>query len=174
MSWRSSLSEGSRLESALVIWRRPLPKSFRSGTAGLSAPVKLPTASPTSWPLKENSMPSLKNPANPGAAPKRGEVWWARLDPTLGAEIKKTRPCLVLSADVLNQHRRTVVVIPLSTSPEAAPPLLVPVTCAGKSVVAVVDQIRAISKERLRERLDRVSPDHLEAIEEGLRQILEL
>ena len=168
------MSEASRLEGALVIWRRPLPKSSRSGTAGLSAPVKLPTASPTSRRLKENSMPSRKNPASPGAAPKRGEVWWARLDPTLGAEIKKTRPCLVLSTNVLNQHRRTVVVIPLSTSPQAAPPLLVPLTCAGKTVVAVVDQIRAISKERLRERLDGVSPDQLGAVEEGLRQILEL
>jgi len=111
---------------------------------------------------------------NPGATPKRGDVWWVRLDPTLGSAIKKTRPCLVLSTDIVNQHRRTVVVIPLFTSPEASPPLLVPIECAGRSVVAVVDQIRAIAKERLQERLDDVSPDHLKAVEEALRQILEL
>jgi mRNA interferase MazF len=97
-----------------------------------------------------------------------------RLDPTLGSEIKKTRPCLVLTSDVVNRYRRTVVVIPLSTSPEASPPLLVPIECMGRSVVAVVDQIRAIAKERLQKRLDSVSADHLKAVEDGLRQILEL
>jgi len=119
-------------------------------------------------------MPFPARSASPGAAPKRGEVWWARLDPSLGSEIRKTRPCLVLSTDVVNRYRRTVVVIPLSTSPEASPPLLVPVVCAGRSAVAVVDQIRAIAKERLEARLDSVSTDHLRAVEEGLRQILEL
>lgn len=97
-----------------------------------------------------------------------------RLDPSLGSEIRKTRPCLALSTDVVNQYRRTVGVIPLSTSPEANPPLLVPLVCAGRSAVAVVDQIRAIAKERLEARLDIVATDHLRAVEEGLRQILEL
>ncbi len=80
----------------------------------------------------------------------------------------------MLTTNVLNQHRRTVVVIPLSTSPQAGPPLLVPIVCAGRSVVAVVDQIRAVGKERLQERLDMVSDEYLEAVENGLRQILEL
>ena len=97
-----------------------------------------------------------------------------RLDPTLGSEIKKTRSCLVLTTDVVNQYRKTVVVIPLSTSPEASPPPLVPIECAGRSVVAVIDQIRAISKERLEKRLDSVSAEHLKNVEDGLRQILEL
>ena len=97
-----------------------------------------------------------------------------RLDPTLGSEIKKIRPCLVLTTDVANQYRRTVVVIPLSTSPEASPPLLVPIECAGRGVVAVVDQIRAIAKERLQKRLDSVSAEHLKNVEDELRQILEL
>jgi mRNA interferase MazF len=119
-------------------------------------------------------MPFPTRSASPGAAPKRGEVWWVRLDPSLGSEIRKTRPCLVLSTDVVNRHRRTVVVIPLFTSPEASPPLLVPIVCAGRSVVAVVDQIRTIAKERLQQRMDAVSPGHLKAVEEALRQILEL
>jgi mRNA interferase MazF len=80
----------------------------------------------------------------------------------------------VLSTNVVNQYRRTVVVIPLSTSPEAEPPLLVPIESAGRQVVAVVDQIRAISKERLQKRVDSISADHLKAVEDGLRQILEL
>jgi mRNA interferase MazF len=106
--------------------------------------------------------------------PRRGEVWWVRLDPTLGSEIKKTRPCLVVGTNVLNERRRTVVVVPLSTAPDAAPPLLVPVVCGGRRVVAVVDQIRAVAKERLTRRIGVISLDNLVSVEEGLRVVLEL
>jgi mRNA interferase MazF len=106
--------------------------------------------------------------------PQRGEVWWVRLDPTQGSEIAKTRPCVIVSSTVLNQRRRTVVVVPLSTAPQASPPLLVPVRCGGRDVVAVVDQVRAVSKTRLEQRLDELSPEHLKAVERALREILEL
>ena len=97
-----------------------------------------------------------------------------RLDPTVGSEIKKTRPCLVLTTNIVNQRRRTVVVIPLSTSRQASPPLLVPIDCAGRAVIAVVDQIRAVAKGRLQQRLGTISSENLKAVEEGLRQILEI
>jgi mRNA interferase MazF len=106
--------------------------------------------------------------------PRRGEVWWVRLEPTLGSEIGKTRPCLILSANILNERRRTVVVVPLSSSPRPSPPILVPVECAGRRVVAVTDQIRAVAKERLHERLAEVSASDLLAVETGVRRILEL
>ena len=106
--------------------------------------------------------------------PRRGEVWWVRLDPTLGAEIRKTRPCLVVTTDVANELRRTVVVIPLSTSPTTSPPLLVPVSCQGKPAAAVIDQIRAVAKERLLRRIETLSPMQLRAIEDGIRAVLEL
>jgi mRNA interferase MazF len=106
--------------------------------------------------------------------PQRGEVWWARLDPTVGSEIKKTRPCVVISTSVLNQHRRTVVVIPLSSSPRAAPPVMVSVRCAGRPAVAMIDQVRAIALERLADRIELLSAEHLGAIEDALREILEL
>ena len=106
--------------------------------------------------------------------PRRGEVWWVRLDPTLGSEIAKTRPCLILSSDIVNERRRSVVIVPLSTSPQASPPLLVPVRCGGRDVVAVTDQIRAVSKERLDRCMDTLSPEHLEAVEQGVRDVLEL
>ena len=105
---------------------------------------------------------------------RRGEVWWVRLNPTLGSEIAKTRPCLILSANVVNEQRRTVVVIPLSSSPRAIPPLLIPVHCAGRDAVAVVDQIRAVARERLDKLMGELSPADLEAVEEGLREVLEL
>jgi mRNA interferase MazF len=104
----------------------------------------------------------------------RGELWWARLDPTVGSEIKKTRPCLVMTADVLNERRRTVVVVPISSSPAAAPPLMVAVRCEGQAAVAVIDQIRAISKERLVEKIGRVSAAELRGVEEAVRAVLEL
>jgi mRNA-degrading endonuclease toxin of MazEF toxin-antitoxin module len=79
-----------------------------------------------------------------------------------------------MGTDVLNEHRRTVVVIPLSSAPQASPPLLVPVRCAGRRVVAVLDQIRAVTKERLVRRMGEISPSHLTSVEEALRIILEL
>ena len=106
--------------------------------------------------------------------PRRGEVWWVRLDPTLGSEITKTRPCVILSGNVFNRLRRTVVVIPLSTSPQASAPLLVPVQCEGRDVVAVTDQIWAIAKQRLDKRLGELSTKDLEAVEHGVREVLEL
>jgi mRNA interferase MazF len=106
--------------------------------------------------------------------PGRGEIWWVALDPTLGSEIRKTRPCVVLSVNVLNERRRTVIVVPLSSSPKASPPILIPITCNGQPAVAVSDQIRAISKERLRGRLGAVADDEMAALEEGLRQIMQL
>jgi mRNA interferase MazF len=106
--------------------------------------------------------------------PRRGEVWWVRLDPTLGSEIKKTRPCLVMGTNVLNERRLTVVVVPLSTAPQAAPPLLVPVVCAGRRAVAVVDQIRAVAKERLTRHVGEISQDDLASVEEALRMVLEI
>ncbi len=107
-------------------------------------------------------------------SPRRGEIWWVNLDPTRGSEIKKTRPCVVLGTNVLNERRHTVVVIPLSTAPQAAAPLLVPVTCASKPAVAVVDQIRAVAKQRLRSRIGEISPGELQELEDALRVILEL
>ena len=106
--------------------------------------------------------------------PQRGEIWWVALDPTLGSEIRKTRPCIVMSVSVLNARRRTVIVVPLSSSPKPSPPILIPISCDGQPVVAVSDQIRAVAKERLRSRLGTVSAAEMAALEDGLRQILQL
>ena len=97
-----------------------------------------------------------------------------RLDPALGSEVEKTRPCLVLSSNIVNERRKTVVVVPLSSSPQSSPPLLVPVQCGGRDAVAVIDQIRAVSKERLDRPIATLSVEHLEAVEQALREVLEL
>jgi len=106
--------------------------------------------------------------------PRRGEIWWANLDPTIGAEIKKTLPCLVISNSVVNQHRRTVVIVPISSSPQPAPPLMVSIQYSGQPAVVVIDQVRAVAKERLVRQIENLSAEHLQAVENALREILEL
>jgi len=106
--------------------------------------------------------------------PERGEIWWVALDPALGSEIRKTRPCVVVSVRVLNERRRTVIVVPLSSSPKASPPILIPITCDGRPAVAVSDQIRAVAKERLRSRLGVVAEEELAVLADGLKRIMQL
>ncbi len=104
----------------------------------------------------------------------RGDVWWVSLDPTQGAEIRKTRPCVVLTHETLNQLRRTVVVIPLSTAAKPHPPITVPVTCQGQPAVAVIDQIRAVAKHRLKSKLEAMTPNDLAVINRAISTILEI
>ncbi|WP_199221403.1 type II toxin-antitoxin system PemK/MazF family toxin [Desulfonatronum sp. SC1] len=105
---------------------------------------------------------------------KRGEIWWVSLDPTQGSEIKKTRPCVVLSHDTLNRLRRTVVVVPLSTSAKPHPPITVAVTCQRDTAVAVIDQIRAVAKHRLKSRIEFLDRDELDEICRAIATILEI
>jgi len=102
----------------------------------------------------------------------RGNVFWINLDPTRGSEIAKLRPCILVGATPINKARRTVVVVPLSTGGKPRPPLAVPVRCLKKKVIAVCDQIRAIDKTRLVKEAGALSSDDLEAVDEGLRQVL--
>ena len=108
------------------------------------------------------------------AVVRRGEIWWVDLDPTRGGEISKRRPAVVLSADALNRARRTVVVAPLSTGPAPRPPIVVATPSAGAGSVVVCDQIRAVDKSRLIRGDGRLAPDDLRAVQDGIRQILEL
>lgn len=104
----------------------------------------------------------------------RGDIWWVSLDPAQGSEIKKTRPCIVLSHSTVNRLRRTVVVVPLSSAAKPHPPITVPVSCQGDSVVAVVDQIRAVSKQRLKKRIEALSLKELDAVCQAVCTILEI
>ncbi len=102
----------------------------------------------------------------------RGDVWWVSLDPTQGAEIKKTRPCLVVSHDTLNKHRRTVIVVPISSSAKPHPPITVSVTCQGQPAVAITDQIRAVAKHRMKSRIESVSGDDIKSVEDAVSTVL--
>jgi mRNA interferase MazF len=95
------------------------------------------------------------------------------LDPTQGSEIRKTRPCVVVSPDEMNRHIRTVIVAPLTTVTRSYP-TRVPITFEGKQGQVVLDQIRTVDKARLVKRLGRVSPDTAQAISGGLVEMFAL
>lgn len=100
---------------------------------------------------------------------ERGDVFWARLDPTVGSELQKTRPVVVLSINPLNKARKTVVVVPLSTSAPAIE--FLNVALKGGSV-ARCEHIRAIDKTRLADRIGSISDNDMAKIEEGISRIL--
>jgi mRNA interferase MazF len=87
----------------------------------------------------------------------RGEVYVVELDPTRGGEIRKTRPCLVVSPDELNHHLQTVVVAPMTTGGHAYP-WRVPCRFQGKAGFVALDQLRTVDRERVVRRLGRLAP----------------
>ena len=101
---------------------------------------------------------------------KRGEVWLVALDPIVGSEIQKSRPCVIVSPSELNQHLRTVIVAPL-TSKGFMAPFRVPVTHAGKKGLIVLDQIRTVDKLRLIKQLGAISPKTLAAALSVLQEV---
>ena len=81
-------------------------------------------------------------------APRRFQVWLVALDPTRGSEIRKSRPCAVISPDEMNRHLRTVIVAPMTTSSRPYP-TRVAVRFQGKQGEVALDQIRTVDKSRL-------------------------
>lgn len=88
--------------------------------------------------------------------PHVDEVWLVSLDPTRGSEIKKTRPCLIISPDEINQHLRTVIIAPMTTA-QRPYPTRVGLTFQGRSGQVALDQIRAVDHGRLVRRLGTIS-----------------
>lgn len=82
----------------------------------------------------------------------RGEIWLVNLDPTMGSETRKSRPCVVLSPAEMHDHLRTAIVAPMTTRSQPAP-FRIPVTHAGRKGLVLLDQIRAIDRTRLVRRL---------------------
>jgi len=96
----------------------------------------------------------------PTRVPSRGDVFLVELDPTRGSEIRKTRPCLVVSPDELNHHLRTVIMAPMTTGSHPSP-FRVECQFGGKKGRIVLDQLRTVDRERLHKRLGTVSPTAL-------------
>ena len=108
--------------------------------------------------------------------PKRGEIYQVRFDPTLGAEIKKTRPALILQTDLFNQYSPLTLVAPITSQikgPTLVTKILVSAGEGGLTADSVVllNQIRSIDKLRLIKRLGTLTPETMEQIEYGLQVI---
>ncbi len=99
----------------------------------------------------------------------RGDVWLAVLDPTIGSEIRKTRPCVVVSPPEMHDHLRTVIVAPMTTGGQLAP-FRIPLTFGGKKGLVLLDQIRTLDKGRLARKVGAVSPATLRATLAALQQ----
>lgn len=91
---------------------------------------------------------------------RRGEVFLVNLSPTVGSEIKRARPCVVVSPDDLNANLTTLIVAPMTTGAHPYP-FRVPCRFRGRAGHVVVDQIRTVDRERLVRRLGRISPGAL-------------
>jgi mRNA interferase MazF len=100
----------------------------------------------------------------------RFDVCLVCLDPTVGSEIKKTRPCLVLSPDEMNRHIATVIVAPMTTAGRPYPSR-VPCRFQGKTGQVVLDQIRTVDKVRLVKRLGKISPATQRAVLVALAEL---
>ena len=103
---------------------------------------------------------------------KRFEVWLVNLDPTIGSEIKKTRPAVIVSPDELNSHLQTVVVVPLTTG--RAYPFRIATQVQGKPGVAAIDQIRTIDKRRCVKRISTLRPKTAKHVQDALVEMFSM
>jgi mRNA interferase MazF len=105
-----------------------------------------------------------------GMVVKRFDVFLVNLDPTIGSEIKKTRPCVVISPDEMNRYVATVIIAPMTTKGRTYPTR---VACQfqGKDGQIVLDQIRTIDKTRLVKKLGQISQDEQVAVLDILAEI---
>ncbi|TVP80348.1 MAG: type II toxin-antitoxin system PemK/MazF family toxin [Puniceicoccaceae bacterium] len=99
---------------------------------------------------------------------ERYSIYWVDLNPVIGSEISKVRPAVVISDDLMNLHLQTVVVCPLTTKLHPTWRSRIVIECAGKPSEIAVDQIRTVSKQRLRHAIDKLDP----AEAEELRQLI--
>jgi mRNA interferase MazF len=100
--------------------------------------------------------------------PRRGEVWWVSFNPSVGGEIRKTRPALVLSNNAANAALNRVIVVPLTSQTEKLYPGEAMVTLNGEQSKAKADQIATASKQRLRNKMGSLSSADLAAVEKAV------
>jgi mRNA interferase MazF len=109
--------------------------------------------------------------------PRRGEVWRVSLDPTVGHEVKKTRPAIIVTNDVYNTHNWVVTILPLTTrdSAEYDQVLIQPPEGGLRNPsVTLPDQLRAVDRTRLVDRLGTLTPATLKQVEASVRIVLDL
>jgi mRNA interferase MazF len=101
---------------------------------------------------------------------RRGEIWWVNLDPTIGSEIQKRRPCVIVSNDASNRAQSRVQVAPMtSAQPARVYPWEAALVPSGRASKALADQIRTVSKQRLVSLAGAASAQEIAAIDDALR-----
>jgi mRNA interferase MazF len=100
---------------------------------------------------------------------KRFDIWLIPLDPSLGSELQKTRPCIIVSPDEANRHLNTVVVVPMTSSPHRFASR-VDIEFEGRLGQAATDQVRVIDKQRLLDRLGQTDRSTGANVLSGLRE----
>lgn len=105
---------------------------------------------------------------------KRGEVWWVEFDPSIGTEIRKTRPAVIVSNDAANRNLARVIVIPMSGNISRLYPGETIVSVKGQQSKVMADQIMTADKVRLKSRIDTLSRTEMVAVDDVIRVQLAL
>jgi mRNA interferase MazF len=105
-----------------------------------------------------------------GVVVKRFDVFLVNLDPTVGSEIQKTRPCVVVSPDEMNRYISTVIIAPMTTKGKVYPTRII-CQFQGKDGQIVLDQIRTIDKTRLVKKLGQISQDEQKSVLDTLAKM---
>jgi mRNA interferase MazF len=105
---------------------------------------------------------------------KRGEVWWVSFDPSIGGEIRKQRPAVIISNNAANQYLNRVQVVPLTSSVGKLYPSEAYISLRGKKAKAMADQLTTVSKKRLINQAGSISKTELESLERAIKIQLDL
>ncbi len=104
----------------------------------------------------------------------RGEVWWVNFEPSTGGEIKKKRPGIILSNDASNKHLNRVQVVPITSNVDYLYPSEAYIILNNKQKKAMADQIATVSKERLTEKIGKITREDIQKIEKAIKVQLDL
>jgi mRNA interferase MazF len=106
--------------------------------------------------------------------PRRGDIFWVTLDPTIGSEIQKTRPAVIVSNDYQNQYSTLVIIAPITSKMNKMLPFDVPVEIAGKKGRILLDQVRPIDKKRLSKQMALCEQKTMQLIDAALKIVFDL